>query len=145
VSQVVTVEADTGTYGELEFEIHKPEDDGDANDAAFLAAHPDFRRISIRVTGTYNGTPFTYTTDLGEEQERALVPPLSISTAAATDLTLFVDVDDWFRTGAGTLVDPATANEGGQNESLVENNIENSIDAFEDDDRDGSHDGSDDD
>ncbi|MCK7521644.1 MAG: hypothetical protein MZV64_30150 [Ignavibacteriales bacterium] len=70
-----------GTYDRLEFEIHKPEDDGDADDAAFLAAHPDFRRISIRVTGTYNGTPFAYTTDLSEEQERALVPPLSLSTA----------------------------------------------------------------
>ena len=139
-AQVFTVEVAAGTYDKLEFEIHTPEDDGDADDAAFLAAHPDFRRISIRVTGTYNGTPFTYTTDLGEEQERALVPPLSLSTAAATDLTLFVDVGTWFRTAAGTLLDPASANEGGANESLVENNIENSIDAFEDDDRDGDDD-----
>jgi hypothetical protein len=139
-AQVVTVEVAAGTYDKLEFEIHKPEDDGDADDAAFLAAHPDFRRTSIRVTGTYNGAPFTYTTDLGEEQERALVPPLSLSTAAASDLTLFVDLDTWFRTSSGTLVDPASANEGGANESLVENNIENSIDAFEDDDHDGHDD-----
>jgi len=139
-AQVFTVEVAAGTYDELEFEIHKPEDDGDADDAAFLAAHPDFRRISIRVTGTYNGTPFTYTTDLSEEQERALVPPLSLSAATATDLTLFVDVNTWFRTSAGTLLDPASANEGGANESVVENNIENSIDAFEDDDRDGDDD-----
>jgi hypothetical protein len=144
-AQVFTVEVAAGTYDELEFEIHKPEDDGDADDAAFLAAHPDFRRISIRVTGTYNGTPFTYTTDLSEEQERALVPPLSLSTATSTDLTLFVDVDTWFRTSAGTLLDPASANEGGANESVVENNIENSIDAFEDDDRDGDDDDADDD
>jgi hypothetical protein len=139
-AQAFTVEVAAGTYDELEFEIHKPEDDGDANDAAFLAAHPDFRRISIRVTGTYNGMPFTYTTDLGEEQERALVPPLTLATSAVTDLTLFVDIDEWFRTGAGTLVNPASANEDGPNESLVENNIENSIDAFEDDDRDGDDD-----
>lgn len=139
-AQVFTVEVAAGTYDELEFEVHKPEDDDDADDAAFLAAHPDFRRISIRVTGTYNGTPFTYTSDLEAEQERDLVPPLTLSTASATDLTLFVDVDTWFRTGGGTLVDPATANAGGQNEGLVENNIENSIDAFEDDDRDGDDD-----
>jgi hypothetical protein len=139
-AQVFTVEVASGTYDELEFEIHKPEDDGDANDAAFLAAHPDFRGVSIRVTGSYNGTPFTYTTDLGEEQEQALVPPLSLATATATDLTLFVDINNWFRTGAATLIDPASANEGGANESLVEDNIENSIDAFEDDDRDGDDD-----
>jgi hypothetical protein len=139
-AQVFTVEVASGTYDELEFEIHKPEDDGDANDAAFLAAHPDFRGVSIRVTGSYNGTPFTYTTDLGEEQEQALAPPLSLATATATDLTLFVDINNWFRTGAATLIDPASANEGGANESLVEDNIENSIDAFEDDDRDGDDD-----
>jgi hypothetical protein len=139
-AQAFTVEIAAGTYDKLEFEIHKPEDDGDANDAAFLAAHPDFRDVSIRVSGTYNGTPFTYVTDLGEEQEQALVPPLSIATATATDLTLFVDVNDWFRTAAGTLVDPASANQGGANENLVENNIENSIDAFEDGDRDGGDD-----
>ena len=144
-TQVFTVEVAAGSYDKLEFEIHKPEDDGDANDAAFLAAHPDFRDVSIRVSGSYNGTPFTYVTDLGEEQEQALVPPLSVATAAATDLTLFVDVNGWFRTGAGTLVDPASANVGGANQSLVENNIENSFDAFEDGDHDGHDDhGSDD-
>jgi hypothetical protein len=42
-------------------------------------------------------------------------------------------------------VNPATANEGGVNEDLVEENIENSIDAFEDDDRDGDDDHDDDD
>lgn len=139
-AQAFTVEVASGTYDELEFEIHKPEDDGDGDDAAFLAAHPDFRDVSIRVTGSYNGTPFTYTTDLSEEQEQALVPPLSLATATATELTLFVDIDTWFRTGAGTLLDPASANEGGANESLVEDNIEASIDVFEDDDRDGDDD-----
>ena len=139
-AQAFTVEVASGTYDELEFEIHKPEDDGDGDDAAFLAAHPDFRDVSIRVTGSYNGTPFTYTTDLSEEQEQALVPPLSLETATATDLTLFVDIDNWFRTRAGTLLDPASANEGGANESLVEDNIEASVDVFEDDDRDGDDD-----
>jgi hypothetical protein len=144
-AQAFTVEIAAGTYDELEFEIHKPEDDGDPNDDAFLAAHPDFRDVSIRVSGSYNGTPFTYVTDLGAEQEQELVPPLAIEAATSTDLTLFIDINDWFRTAAGTLVDPASANEGGANESLVEGNIEISIDVFEDDDRDGEDDGGDDD
>jgi len=49
-----------------------------------------------------------------------------------------LDLDSWFRTGAsGPLVNPATANQGGANKSLVDNNIKNAIKAFEDDDRDG--------
>jgi hypothetical protein len=136
-AQAFSVEIASGSYDELEFEIHKPEDDGDANDAAFLAAHPEFRDVSIRVTGTYNSTPFTYVTDLGAEQEQDLEPPLVTDGANATELTLFIDINTWFRTATGTLVDPTSANEDGSNESLVEDNIEASIDVFEDDDRDG--------
>ncbi|MCU0620065.1 MAG: hypothetical protein MUC69_01025 [Gemmatimonadales bacterium] len=140
--RVFTVEIAPGIYDKLEFEIHKPES---SDDAAFLAANPGFNGVSVKVTGTFNGTPFTYVSDLNEEQERALVPPLELAEAQATDLTFFVDIDRWFRTSSGTLVDPATANEGGVNEDLVEENIENSIDAFEDDDRDGDDDHDDDD
>lgn len=142
--RVLTVDIAPGIYDKLEFEIHKPES---SDDAAFIAANPAFDGVSIRVTGTYNGTPFTYVTDLDEEQEQALVPPLDLAEAQATDLTFFVDIDRWFRTAGGTLVDPASANDGGSNEGLVEENIKNSIDAFEDEDRDGEDDdhGSDDD
>src|SRR5207244_10224710 len=44
-----------GTFDELRFQIHKPSDDGDAADHAFLVAHPDFAGISVRVKGTFNG------------------------------------------------------------------------------------------
>src|SRR5204862_7797339 len=57
-----------GTFDELRFQIHKPSDDGDAADHAFLVAHPDFAGVSIRVKGTFNGTDFTYTSDLNVEQ-----------------------------------------------------------------------------
>jgi hypothetical protein len=42
--------------------------------------------------------------------------------------------------GGGLLIDPASANTGGPNKSVVENNIVNSFDAFEDNDEDGAHD-----
>ena len=127
------------TYDEVEFEIHKPEDDS-AEDIAFLQANPEFRRVSIRVEGTFDGAPFVYTTDLNEEQEHALVPPLVVTEGSApVNVTLSVDVGGWFVVG-GTLVDPRSANEGGPNESAVEDNIERSIDLFEDDDRDGDDD-----
>jgi hypothetical protein len=48
-----------------------------------------------------------------------------------------VDLSTWFRDGAGALVDPASANQGGENESIVKENVKTSLKAFEDDDRDG--------
>ena len=83
---------DTGTYDKLKLKVHKPEDAGDAADQAFLAAHPGFAGISIRVTGTFNGTPFTFTSDLDADQEIDLSPPLVITDTTAVDVTLMVDV-----------------------------------------------------
>jgi hypothetical protein len=135
VATVITIAPDTGVYDEIDFEIHKPEEDGD--DDAFLAQYPDFNGVSIRVQGTFNGEPFTYESDLNVEQENQLVPPLVIGDAAAgTNVTMHVNLDAWFRNGAG-LVDPRTANKGGANEGIVKESIKTSFKAFEDRDRDG--------
>jgi hypothetical protein len=128
-----------GSYDEIEFEIHQPSDD-DAADAAFIQAHPDFAGVSVQVDGTYNGHAFTYTSDLNAEEEIELRPPLVTTESAAADLTLFVDLDRWFRDATGTLVDPATANVGLTNEGLVDANIRATLHAFEDEDHDGTDD-----
>lgn len=136
--RIVTIDADAGTFEELEFEIHKPDDDDDDADRAFLLANPDFARVSIRVEGTYNGQAFVFISDLNAEQEFDLVPPLLIEAGASVDLTLLVDLGAWFlNASATTVVNPATANKGGPNEGLVEENIKDSFEAFEDDDHDG--------
>jgi hypothetical protein len=147
VERAFSVAVDTGTYDELRIKIHKPEDDGDPRDAAFLAAHPEFARVSIRAFGSYDGTPYVYTTDLDAEQRMNLVPPIVVAGALTqVDVTIRVDVSGWFADGSGGFVDPGTANEGGSNEDLVEDNIEHSFHAFQDDDHDGHDDhGSDDD
>ncbi|MBI1723089.1 MAG: hypothetical protein HYR48_04190 [Gemmatimonadetes bacterium] len=132
------VPVDSGTYSEVEFEIHKP--GSDSVDQAFTAQNPTWpTNISIRVQGTFNGTPFTFTSDLNEDQEFTFSPPLVIdASGATTNLTIRLDVSTWFRNGAaGPLVDPATANKGGANENLVKDNIKASIKAFEDEDQDG--------
>ena len=131
--QTIVVDVPAGSYDELEFEIHKPSDD---DDPAFVSTHPEFNDRSIRVEGTYNGSAFVFTTDLNLEQERELVPPLVISESGAVNLTLFVDVAQWFQSG-GSLLDPATGNIGQPNEGVVKQNIQNSIQAFEDEDQDG--------
>jgi hypothetical protein len=126
-----------GSYREIEFQIHKPSHD---EDAAFVQANPDFAGVSVRVTGTYNGAAFAFTSDLEAEEEIELSPPLVTTADAATDLTLFVDIDRWFRDGTSGLVDPGTANAGGPNESLVEGNIQSTLHAFEDENEDGTDD-----
>lgn len=136
-AQAFAVELPVGTYDRIDFEVHKV--GSDSADLAFLQQHPGFEDISIRVEGTFNGTPFVFLSDVNEEQEFILTPELVVSETASRNVTIFVDVDGWFRRGDGTVLDPATANTGGPNESLVSNNIQDSFDAFEDDDRDGGH------
>jgi hypothetical protein len=126
----------SGTYTEIEFDIHKVEDEPD--DIVFLQSHPEFDGKSIRVTGTFNGQAFLYESELGVEQELDLIPPLVVDEGSgSTNITILVDVDTWFRDSSGNVINPETANHGGDNESLVNENITDSFEAFEDDDRDG--------
>lgn len=139
----ISATVDPGFYDEIELEIHLP-DDGDLSDADFIDANPGFENVSVRVTGTYNTQPFEYTSDLDAEQEYDLDPPLEVG-AGPVGVTLMFDLDAWFRTGDGTLIDPATANKDQPNEELVEDNIEGSIEGYRDDDHDGvPHDDDDD-
>ncbi len=140
-AQTFELDIPAGTYTEIEFDVHKVSGD-DPADAAFRQAHPDFIDISIRVTGMFIGADnrrsFTYETDLNVEQELTLNPALVIvESAVGTNITVFVDIAGWFRSASGNLIDPDTANKGGDNESVVNENIKNSFEAFEDDDRDG--------
>jgi hypothetical protein len=134
-----TVPIAAGSYGEVEFKIHPPSND-DTPDAAFVQAHPEFAGVSIQVDGTFNGVGFTYTSGLSAQEEIELSPPLAVAESATADLTLLVDLDRWFRNGAGLLVDPATANAGLANQALVESNIRTTLHAFEDENHDGTDD-----
>lgn len=142
VAQEVSVSADPGTYDELEFKIHKP---SSSDDAAFIAQHLDFATISIRVTGTYSQagarSDFVFTSDVDQSQEMTLQAPVTVVAGEALSMTLRVDIAGWFlNSGKTALVDPASANKGQPNESVVANNIQNSFKAFEDDDHDGLED-----
>ncbi len=144
VETEVSVVVDTGTYDEIEFDIHKPSDDS-AADSAFRAANPLFTETSIRVEGSFNGQPFVYETDLNVDQEIELTDPLIVTDqTAATNVTLSVALDVWFRDASGALVDPETGNKGSVNENLIKDNIKDSFEAFEDEDRDGDDDDGDD-
>ena len=132
-----TASVPVGTYSSVVIQLHKP--DG-ANDTTFLAEHPEFAGVSIRVVGSFNGTPFIYTTGVTDVQRAHFSPPLVVADAP-TAFTLFVDLSGWFKTGAGGLIDPATAMGDGANVILVRTNIVRSFHAFRDEDHDGEDDG----
>lgn len=139
---VVAVDAPAGIYDQLEFEVHKPES---SDDAAFIAAHPDFDGVAIRVIGTYSQagarSDFVFTSDLSAEQQVLLSPPVTVSDGVATNVTLRLDIGSWFLNAGGTaLIDPSSANKGQPNESVAKDRIQASIDAFRDDDHDGHDD-----
>jgi len=132
----LTASIPAGTYRELEFQVHKPT--STPADQAFVAANPNFANASIRVEGTYNGTPFVFTSAMTDVFELEFDPPIVLD-ADNKNVTIKVDLSTWFRNGA-TVIDPVTANPGQPNETLVRNNIRASFKSFEDDDHNGHDD-----
>ena len=124
-----------GSYTGLKFQLHRPTNANE--DADFVAEHPEFNGVSIRAVGTFNGEPFTFTTDLTVVQDLTFPDPLEVTTDGEVPLTLLVEVADWFADGAGGLVNPSDANDGGLFESQVEQQIRESFRAFHDGDEDG--------
>jgi len=132
----VTVPA--GTYSALEATLSVPRDrDGVSSD--FLSANPDFRNVSVRVAGTFDGQSFVYAGAPQAHLEFGFHPPLAVGDAGA-NITIHADLAEWFRDGAGAILNPTTANAGGPNSALVADNIRRSFRAFRDDHRDGHDD-----
>jgi len=138
VDRAFSIAVDTGTYDQLRVKIHRPStDSGDAKDVAFLAAHPEYNGVSIRAVGSFDGTPFVYTTGLSAEERVALIPPIAVADSTTNvSVTIKVDVSGWFSDGSGNLVDPSTADSGGVNLDLVRSNIRRSFHAFRDENHD---------
>ena len=135
-AQRFSVDIPPGMYSRIDFDVHKVES-GDPLDDAFLMQHPEFDGLSIRVLGTFNSQAFAYETDLNNQQRLDVIPALTVTEGSVVNVTIRVDVDTWFRTAGGDLIDPTSANKGAPNENEVKDNIIASLRAFEDDDRDG--------
>ncbi len=121
IQNMVTLQVAPGVYDEVRFIVHKLDDD-DLDDTQFITQHPELLDISVKVTGTFNTTPFTYTNDLNEKQRIFLSGDNLISVTGAEfeerNVTIEIDLDSWFRTNSGTLVDPVTALKGEPFETL---------------------------
>ena len=129
----LSVPVPEGTYSKLEADLKVPENEDGAS--AFLAANPDFRDKSVRVEGTYNGTPFVYTAAISAGIEMAFNPPLVV-TGTSSNITVGVDVSKWFTNSSGAALDPSSS----ANADTIASNIRASFRAFKDDNEDGKDD-----
>jgi len=134
----VSVPVPAGTYSSVRLTLHKVTS-SDSADAAFRQANPDFRDISVRLEGTYNGTPFAFVSDVNAKLDVPLPNPLVIGTAG-DDVTVSVDLSTWFLRPQAGLYAPALANTPGAVRAAVHNNIRSAFRVFRDRNRDGRED-----
>ena len=134
----VAVSVPAGTYSSIRLWLYKVTS-SDSADVAFRQANPAFRDISLRLEGTFNGTPFVFVNDVNAKLTVPLTTPLVIGTGGG-DVTVTIDLSTWFLRASGGLYSPADANTSGQVRAQVQNNIRNAFRAFKDNNRDGRED-----
>ncbi len=134
----VAVNVPAGTYSSIRLWLHKVTS-SDSADLAFRQANPDFRDISLRLEGTFNGTPFIFVNDVNAKLTVPLATPLVVGTGG-DNVTVTIDLSTWFLRPSGGLYSPASANTSGQIRAQVQNNIRGAFRAFKDQDKDGRED-----
>lgn len=134
----LSVDLPEGNYSGIRFDIHKVTSSR-SDDLAFRQANPDFRDISVRLEGSYNGQPFVFVSDVNAKLDVPLTAPVTIG-GDVTNVTVTLDLGAWFVNPAGGLYAPALANTPGFIRARVENNIRFAFKAFRDKNRDGRED-----
>jgi len=129
---VINVPLPAGTFSELEARLAPARD----RFTTFNTANPDLVGKSVRVEGTFKGTPFVFTSSIRSKLELEFDPPLVIDETTK-NATVSIDVRKWFLDRDGRVIDPTTGTDGSSNRFQIENNIRRSFHAFEDDDERG--------
>jgi len=130
------IEVDPGSYDEIEYEVHKPEDNETPPDPDFKIGTSGDERFSVIVEGLYDGQEFLYRSSENMEQEQELDQPLVIDGDTSINVTLSVDLSTWFVDALGNDLDPTLE----ENRNAIDESIKRSFEAFEDDDSDGERD-----
>jgi len=127
-----------GTYSGVQAKLDAVNPDDDERGAsAFLTAHPDWKGISVKVTGVFtdasNATHnFTFTSGVDAEIGATFNPPVTLASDTK-NFTIAVDIASWFKDASGAVIDPTNA----ANAEAIARNIGRSARAFEDDNHDG--------
>jgi hypothetical protein len=91
---------------------------------------------TVRLEGTYDGSPFIVNVAVNDELEMDLTPPLVVSdNASPTSVNVALDLQSWFRNAAGDLIDPRQAGSDTTVAAALRSNIRSSFEAREDHDR----------
>jgi len=141
---VINVPLPAGTFSQLEARLEPARD----RFTDFNAANPNLVGKSVRVEGTFKGTPFVFTSPVRSKLEMDFDPALVIDETTK-NATVSIDVRKWFLNTDGSVIDPSTATSGSNTQLTIENNIRRSFHAFEDDNERGEdhhegHNGNDD-
>jgi hypothetical protein len=127
-----------GSYTALHAKLDavKP-DENEAGVSAFLVAHPDWKGISVKVTGVFTDAKsqthnFTFASEADAEIEAAFQPAITVA-AGTSHITVSVDVASWFKDKTGAVIDPTDP----ANAHAIDHNVQLSFRTFEDQDRDG--------
>jgi hypothetical protein len=141
---VINVPLPAGTFSQLEARLEPARD----RFTDFNTANPNLVGKSVRVEGTFNGTPFVFSSPVRSKLEMDFDPALIIDDNTR-NATVSIDVRKWFLNADGSVIDPSTATSGTQNLLRIEDNIRRSFHAFEDDNERGEdhhegHNGNDD-
>lgn len=93
---------------------------------------------TVRVRGTYDGTPFDITVSTNSETRLDVFPAVRVEDGGSSNLSVRVDLRQWFRAESGALMEPSAIRGDSSLEATLRSNIEASLRAFEDEDQDGS-------
>lgn len=136
LSTVSVKDVKPGSYDEIEFEVHKPEDNETPPDPDFKIGTSGDERFSVIVEGIYDGQEFLYRSNENMEQEHELATPLVLDENSQINVTLAVDLSTWFVDELGNNLNPTIE----ENRSAIDESIKRSFEAYEDDDSDGEED-----
>ena len=130
----ITASVPPGSYRALEVRVG-PIASGNRSSQAFILAHPEFKNLSVRVEGTFNGKAFVFTSPVDSRIETAFSAPVTVD-ASNPNVTIAIDLSNWFSDGSGGTLDPSNSANGAR----ISANIAGSFRAFEDNDHDGHDD-----
>lgn len=112
VVTTVTTPVLPGTYDEVEMDVR-----------------------TVRIQGTFDSQPFDVTVRVDEELEIDIRPPLVVTETSPANVTVTLNVSNWFRADDGGAIDLLNLSTTGR--ARLAANIAASFDAFDDDDHGG--------
>lgn len=124
---------DADVYDEVRYELGLVQ----ASDTAAVDSFPELEGSSMLVKGSFNGTPFTFTSDLETSVAVTLSPVLDVTDSpTATNVTMSAPVPQWFIGPDNTFMDPTSPS----NAEAISQAVAESFTAFPDADADGEPD-----